>query len=462
MAFLENSSFNGPPIARFALSPRMSETQTVTGPQIVARISDELAQVELDTHEILATVARTLSDVRPGTWVALVMNKDPSTSMLAVKDKSNPAVASYIEKYLAAMFQPGQTPTIGLSQRVIETGAPILMTNVSRAGLIESVAVPAGRSFVENHPPPFMADTLCLLVVPMRSQGAIVGTLGVFDWLRPESLTPADATWLQAVADRTGLALEHAQLNTAAIHRLERLAALRSALLAIGSSQDLRLALEVILEQVTGKLRADAADILLVEDGGSELSVAVSAGFRSASIPNQRLRWDPSRIDPAMTSVRGEVMTTPSIGREQRLSLFAREGFHSYVSLPLVARNSFQGLIEVFHRSKSEPDQEWLDFLAALATIAAIAIDNAALVRRLHFAETAGLSREKPSPPPHMSRLEMQILQLAVEGRTNGEISAEVHLSQNTVKFHVRQILQKAGVANRTELARQATRRGWL
>lgn len=440
----------------------MSETQTVTGSQIVARISDELAQAELDTHKILATVTRTLSELRSGTWVALLMNKDPSTSMLSVTDNSDPAVASYIEKYLGALFRPGQTPTTGLSQRVIETGAPILMTNVSRIGLIESVAVPEARAFVENNPPPQMVDTLGLLVVPMRSQGAIVGSLGVFDWLCPESLTPADVRWLQAVADRTGLALEHALLNAAAIYRLERLGALRSVLLAIGSSQDLRLALEVVLEQVTDKLHADAADILLVEGGDSELSVAVSAGFRSASIPNQRFRWDPSHVDPSMTSVRGEVMTTPSIGREQRLSLFAREGFHSYVSLPLIARNNFQGLIEVFHRSKLEPDQEWLDFLAALATVAAIAIDNAALVRRLHIDHMADLSRKKLSPAPDMSRLETQILRLAVEGRTNGEISAEVHLSQNTVKFHIRQILQKAGVANRTELAREATRQGWL
>jgi DNA-binding NarL/FixJ family response regulator len=61
-----------------------------------------------------------------------------------------------------------------------------------------------------------------------------------------------------------------------------------------------------------------------------------------------------------------------------------------------------------------------------------------------------------------MSRLEQQILHMAVEGRTNRQISAEVHLSQNTIKFHIRQILQKAGVANRTELAHEATRQGWL
>jgi DNA-binding NarL/FixJ family response regulator len=49
-----------------------------------------------------------------------------------------------------------------------------------------------------------------------------------------------------------------------------------------------------------------------------------------------------------------------------------------------------------------------------------------------------------------------------VDGSTNQDIAETVHLSQNTVKFHVRRILQKAGTVNRTELTRKATQQGWL
>jgi DNA-binding NarL/FixJ family response regulator len=37
-----------------------------------------------------------------------------------------------------------------------------------------------------------------------------------------------------------------------------------------------------------------------------------------------------------------------------------------------------------------------------------------------------------------------------------------VHRSENTIKFHVRRILERTGVSNRTELARRATQEGWL
>jgi len=434
----------------------------VTGNEFIAKITDELAEATLDPRAILATVTTTLSRLRSGTWVGLLMNKDPSTSLIVVTDQADPATATYIEKYLAAIYRPGETPTHGLSQRVIETGSPILMSNVSRLGLIDSVTTPAGHAFLDSTSFPIVADTLGLLVVPMRTQGAVIGTIGVFDWHSPESLTESDIQWLQAVADRTAVALEHALLNHAAIYRLERLAALRSVLLAIGSSQDLQLTLEVIVEQVTTKLKADAADILLLDENQPELAVATSIGFHSASIPNQRFRVDQARLDPSVLKVRVEIMKAPAIGHEQRLSLFAREGFQSYVSLPLVARNNFQGVLEVFHRSKLEPDQEWFDFLSALGSVAAIAIDNAAMQRRLHMDELAEPPRKRHTAAPDLSRLEQQILRLAVEGRTNREISTEVHLSQNTIKFHVRQILQKAGVVNRTELAHEATRQGWL
>jgi DNA-binding CsgD family transcriptional regulator/GAF domain-containing protein len=434
------------------------------GSEFVAKVTDELTKAPLDPRAILTTVTSTLSGLRSGTWVGLLMNRDPTTSLITVVDQAEPAAAAYIEEYQAAIYRRGETLTMGLSQRVIETGQPMVMANVPRTRLIDSMATPSARAFFESHPAPsVMLDTVGLLVVPMRAQGTTVGTIGVFDWAHPDSLTEGDVEWVQAVADRTGLALDHALLNTAAIYRMERLAALRGVLLAIGSSQDLRLTLELIVEQVAARLDADAADILLLDEDQPELAVASSIGFNSASIPNQRFRVDLTRMNSMMWRTRDEVMTAPEgIGHEQRLSLFAREGFQSYIAVPLMARNTFQGILEVFQRSKLEPDQEWFDFLNALASVAAIAVDNGAMQRRIHVEDMAEPSRKKRSSAPDMSRLELQILQLAVEGRTNRQISAEVHLSQNTIKFHIRQILQKAGVVNRTELAHEATRQGWL
>jgi len=41
-------------------------------------------------------------------------------------------------------------------------------------------------------------------------------------------------------------------------------------------------------------------------------------------------------------------------------------------------------------------------------------------------------------------------------------VAETLHLSQNTIKFHVRQLLEKAEVANRTELASKAVHHAWV
>jgi DNA-binding CsgD family transcriptional regulator len=48
-----------------------------------------------------------------------------------------------------------------------------------------------------------------------------------------------------------------------------------------------------------------------------------------------------------------------------------------------------------------------------------------------------------------LTRREYEILQLMTKGATNREIATTIFLSEETVKWHVKHILQKFGVANR-------------
>jgi DNA-binding NarL/FixJ family response regulator len=101
-----------------------------------------------------------------------------------------------------------------------------------------------------------------------------------------------------------------------------------------------------------------------------------------------------------------------------------------------------------------------MEFLDALGSEAAIAIDSADMYDQLQKAAPAASGPK--SPAPDLTRLERDILALIVQGDSNRDIADKVHLSTNTIKFHVRQLLQKLDVENRTELAHKATREGWL
>ncbi|MFQ3679613.1 MAG: response regulator transcription factor [Pseudanabaenaceae cyanobacterium] len=59
-----------------------------------------------------------------------------------------------------------------------------------------------------------------------------------------------------------------------------------------------------------------------------------------------------------------------------------------------------------------------------------------------------------------LSQREMEVLQLLVEGKSNPEIAASLYLSPNTVKTHVRGIMNKLAVDDRVKAAVVALREG--
>ena len=75
----------------------------------------------------------------------------------------------------------------------------------------------------------------------------------------------------------------------------------------------------------------------------------------------------------------------------------------------------------------------------------------------------ATLSRQQTKPSESLlTPREMELLQLIVDGMSNKAIAERLSLSENTIKYHIKNILQKLGVQNRTEAATQALRTGLL
>src|SRR5690606_37759542 len=64
------------------------------------------------------------------------------------------------------------------------------------------------------------------------------------------------------------------------------------------------------------------------------------------------------------------------------------EGFHACLTGPLIAKGELLGVIQLFHRSPLDPDNDWLDFAKTLATQAAIALDNATMFQSLQRSNT--------------------------------------------------------------------------
>jgi DNA-binding NarL/FixJ family response regulator len=73
--------------------------------------------------------------------------------------------------------------------------------------------------------------------------------------------------------------------------------------------------------------------------------------------------------------------------------------------------------------------------------------------------------RRRPSPQPTPEELtprEIEVLELVAQGATNAEIAEQLTVTENTVKFHMKNILQKLHASNRAEVVAYALRSGLL
>jgi len=67
-----------------------------------------------------------------------------------------------------------------------------------------------------------------------------------------------------------------------------------------------------------------------------------------------------------------------------------------------------------------------------------------------------------PRDPDRLTERELDVLSLVVAGRRNKEMAVELGISENTVKFHLRNILDKLHAQSRAEMVATAVREGLL
>jgi two-component system response regulator DesR len=91
--------------------------------------------------------------------------------------------------------------------------------------------------------------------------------------------------------------------------------------------------------------------------------------------------------------------------------------------------------------------------------------DLAEALRKVHRGGRAidpQLALEAWSDADPLNDRERQVLRLAGEGQSAGDIARQLNLSQGTVRNYLSEAIGKLGVGNRIEAYRLARQRGWL
>ena len=228
------------------------------------------------------------------------------------------------------------------------------------------------------HEPGINGGPQAVAWAPLISQGHVIGAV----WMgRQTDLTESEVDLLAAVADISANALARANLYEQALTRAERLEALRMIDIAISGSFDLKLTFSLFLDQVVGKLHADAADVLMLDRNSHMLQIIASKGLNTVALRHNYVHMEECIAGKAFLD--RKMVTIPDLASRKdcpdRSRLSALESLTSAYCVPLVSKGRVSGVLEVFFRNKTELNPDQLDFLESLATQGAIAVDNATL-----------------------------------------------------------------------------------
>lgn len=219
-----------------------------------------------------------------------------------------------------------------------------------------------------------------------------------------------------------------------------------------------------ILEESLQDLRRGIESLIPPQLEQQDFDAALRELFKSYE-PGLEIRYDADQVDMLSTSL--EVPVFRFI--QEALSNVRK---HAQASQVVIRIRALSGLLLVQVRDNGT------GFLVEQVTRSAGSEQHVGLRTMRERIEQAGGKLEihsKPAegttlkarfpltaPVARLTRREREVLSLLVEGSTNGAIAKKLSVSVETVKSHVRHIMQKMHVKDRTQAAVIATKQRWL
>lgn len=225
--------------------------------------------------------------------------------------------------------------------------------------------------------------------IPIPAAQSTIGVLHV-GFRSPHEFTEDQKRLLAAIAEIAGSAIQRAQLYDQTHTQLKRMSALHHINLAITGYPDTSNMLQILLDQLIAQLGVDAARVLAINPNRQTLEFAASRGFRTDSLQTTQLDFGESNVSQAVLD-QGTIYIPDLKTRYVnflRSDFIDAEGFVSYLAVPLVAKSRSMGVLEIFHRSPLKHDPDWMGFLEAMASQAAIMIGYARLLEDLQRSNT--------------------------------------------------------------------------
>jgi PAS domain S-box-containing protein len=220
--------------------------------------------------------------------------------------------------------------------------------------------------------------------VPLIDQGTVFGYMS-FDSKTPGKFTSEMGRLAQVLVNQTSSAIIKTKLFEETQLGLKRLGALHEIDRIITSSVELSFAIKQIMKIIVSQLDIDAANVLIYDPTSLTFNPVNTIGFQSNLLNQNHYKMgigNAGRVALERQMVRVDNLDENESGYKGSADLM-REGFKTYLGVPLIAKGEIKGVLELFHRSELQTNNEWEGYLQTLATQLAIAIDNSQMFENL-------------------------------------------------------------------------------
>lgn len=219
------------------------------------------------------------------------------------------------------------------------------------------------------------------LFLPITSDGKLVAALLLASRSAGRPFTSRDQDLLRTIAGRVAQSFRSAQLYQASQARAAYLTTLHAISTTVVSSLDLNTVLRQVLELVCQALEATEGFILLLEQETQALLFAMTLTPKTAHLRGRRLSSDRSIVATVIRD--GQPVRVGDVRRHSHFSadIDAVTGFEtrSLICAPLTYRGQIIGVIEIVNNFPDKFSNDDLALVAAVASIAAAALQNAQL-----------------------------------------------------------------------------------
>ncbi len=211
---------------------------------------------------------------------------------------------------------------------------------------------------------------------PLTVQEKSIGVIRIY-MSEPHDFTEEEIQRLKVLASLGGILVDRAKI-------WKQMQTLIEISRSIGSTLSLNEVLAKIVEHATKAFGFMAASIRLLDEERKTLEVKETYGLSEAYLKKGPIEVEKSLID--VECMKGCVVTVSDVSKDGRLQYpeeIIREGIRAILSVPLSIRGTVIGVLRVYTSNPYSFSLSEIDFLSALASSGAIAIENARLFEHI-------------------------------------------------------------------------------